>query len=865
MQNLPTSSATKDLRVVELIKTSSKIPLSDQIDITKNHFICLGHFDCFKVRKLGLEFGTLAAIEADLQQNYEIGNNYMYPIYLLHYPDTDCNLDDFWDTQFCCTVISRVHFDAFRNEKTTSSTPQDIQTLKSSIHSLTEEDPASQERLGDLDVVVGKELVHISFYHTLELGDVVVCLKSNSLTSCLRVIQQILETASVGDVYSYCGIHTAFLTYNSLAAVIDTWAPDQKGKSRKTIQDFLDEPLSSASIRFSVRTARCADEYWKYLPVRKELQFVVGTADALYHFKNCELGLFIEYIRNLITKQKYKGSDGHYKSFSMYDAFDDVISRVGIPFDSVCPQAKALEELGNADHTLQDSLQSKLTSLDTLKDHLWFSALTAQTNSLITMMGNCVTDDLTILLWPSVVALLDRLKYCSEIEARQDSDIHEFLNAWDILENDILHLEGQLVQNPELQSSRHYTPAALMVFYMSLLHHYDALLRTINQDKGNKRFVPLITYDLTSRANTLCILDDRIQDEEYCGKLPLLVSIPPSLMYKPFDVSIILCHETSHYTGDATRKRDVRLNQIIKSCAGRIAEAWMLDGRGGKYLLRGNCSTDILGTICESLHGEYLALNTGKENSCNYIYQIRKTMPTAVRKVLFNQKLQSMLAATYMENKTLQQSFISYAKTFSPQMLHMAMENLEHYLENFLILYRECYADLVAILCLGLKREDYFLCMFNWECNLIQNSSKENHPKLEMLYFQAALVLDAVEQIQHHTEVSYRDDSLKDNNENFKMWDKRIKYYKELISKEGDIFSPEETGKMQLAIQAECVSLRTYLYECAKEISTRLSNPEVKKQCGVVQNLLKIISVEPDFKQLHDEIARYKNHVWKAI
>lgn len=170
------------------------------------------------------------------------------------------------------------------------------------------------------------------------------------------------------------------------------------------------------------------------------------------------------------------------------------------------------------------------------------------------MMGNCITDDLSILIWPSVKALIDRLSYLfaqsSKIGRKQESEISEFLNCWDILENDVSRMEGELSQKPELLSSRYYIPATLLAFYMSLLHKYNEFLLAANGETGQS-YIPLITYNVEPRASTHCILDPSTDDpnkEVYQKVTPLLVSLPVSMLYSPLETVIVLCHEMSHYT-----------------------------------------------------------------------------------------------------------------------------------------------------------------------------------------------------------------------------------------------------------------------------------------------------------------------------
>ena len=163
------------------------------------------------------------------------------------------------------------------------------------------------------------------------------------------------------------------------------------------------------------------------------------------------------------------------RSVSMHDAFGDIITRLGVSYDKtygLAPAPGPKESIPALKRT-QESLKNAVGDLPD-KQTRWFPILAAQIDSLITMMGNCITDDLSILIWPSVQALIDRLSYLSKgnyrIGRKQEAEIGEFLNCWDILENDVSRMEGELSQKPELLSSRYYIPASLLAFYMALLH-----------------------------------------------------------------------------------------------------------------------------------------------------------------------------------------------------------------------------------------------------------------------------------------------------------------------------------------------------------------------------------------------------------
>ncbi|MCF2617940.1 hypothetical protein JQM68_12165 [Oscillibacter valericigenes] len=873
------SGTPVDLRVVEFFKSSPSAPLRDHLlPDDANDYICLGHFDLIHVREVPQKGDSLRSIEADHQSQHIQNSNYTSPLYLLHYPDASANLKKFWDVPLCCMAVSRIHFSPFNSQglslENENGMEPYIQVLKDAVMNLANQ--SQDPSLGDISVLIEGEWVHCVFYHTLELGDIAAVLKSNSMASCLHVLRRLLETAPVGDVYSYCGVHTALLGENtSVHAAAEIW--DATGKAAEPYSchgasDAIRQTLPNASIRFSVHSSRCAELFWEDLStipgIPKSRSFVIGTADAILDMSGCTLETYLEYTRGLLWKTyalPKSGSQGVIQ-VDMHDAFDDVISRIGIPYGAIFESARLPEKNIPPDCLLaiQNNLRQKLAKVTkTFGQEPWAAALSAQTNTLITMMENCVMDDLSILIWPSVSALMERLNSVSTITLDQASDIRSFLDKWDILKSDITRLEGQLVQSPELYASRYYTPATLMVFYMALLNAYNELLLSVNQDKHRQDFIPLITYDVEPRANTLCILDSACgsggspAEIEYEGRTPLLVSLPVSLMFRPFDVSNILCHEMSHYTGDSTRLREKRFHSILHACAAMIAKAWCLDGQI-KYRLRGNSSEDILEKIIIKLKDCYHEIC--KENHF-YLNQAKIFLPQALSQVFLDQNFQSTLVAKYLSTEVLRKSFIEYTQKFSPYMRYEILKDLKADLETLLLLYQECYADLAAILCLGLTEQEYFLSMFYWEWKYIGARKQSNEHKLQLLSFQAALVLDVVSACKLVSKSSFNRAASQEMLEAFQQWREQVRYYQDEMAKKGDVQFLNSDNKL-IAIQGEYLSLKSYLTQCAQKLTEGLKNQDTAKKQAEIRKMLSAVAAGPDFKEVHKIIADYRSSLF---
>ena len=873
------SGTPVDLRVAEFFKSSPSAPLrKNLLPDDANDYMCLGHFDLIHIREVPKKGDALRSIEDDYQSQYIQSSNYISPLYLLHYPGESAELKKFWDTPFCCMAVSRIHFSPFHfqgiSHETENGMEPYIQVLKDAISGLSAQPPeqAPDGSLGETSIFIAGEWVHCVFYHTLELGDIVAVLKSNSMESCLHVLRRLLETAPVGDVYSYCGVHTALLeagtSARDAAGIWDAGWTAGKSYSCHGAVDSIRKTLPNASIRFSVHSSRCAEQFWKDLSaiegIPGNISFVIGTADAMLDMSGCTLETYLEYTRGLLwnTYSLAKDSGQDLVEIDMHDAFDDIISRIGVPYGEIYKDARFPEK--NVPHTclfaIQENLRQKLANVSgTFGQEPWATALAAQTNTLITMMENCVMDDLSILIWPSVSALMERLNSISSITPEQALGVRLFLDKWDILKSDITRLEGQLVQSPELYSSRYYTPATLMVFYMALLHAYNELLLAVNQDDYRQDFIPLITYDVEPRANTLCILDAAYgaggssANAHYDGNTPLLVSLPVSLMFRPFDISIILCHEMSHYTGDRTRLREQRFDSILSACAARIAKAWLLDGQT-EYPLRANGSSEVLKQLRNELRECYHEIY-GKD--AIYLNQVKQGLPNVLSQIFLKQELQSKLIAKYLNGESLRRNFIEYTQKFTPYMRHKLLQDLKTDLERLLLLYQECYADLAAILCLGLTEQEYFLSMFYWEWKYIEARKQSSEEQLQQLSFQAALVLDVVSACGMVSERSFARGVSQEMKEAFQRWKEQVKYYQDEMGKKGDVLFQGSKEKL-IAIQGEYLSLKRYLTQCAQELTEGLKDADIAERQATIREMLSAVAAGPDFKAVHKIIADYR-------
>lgn len=836
------------VRAVDLIKnsfgpslTAMDLPPWDDV------YVCLGHMDVIRIREIHRENEdpVFAGICKDLHRMENEGSFdwHTYPLYILHEasdgdvgPEAEnAALDRFWEDEYPCIVVSRVH----------SDTPENGEEIEKALMTFLKDKFGKPieggERAGDLSIRVGKHTVHCLLCQTLELGDTVLVLKSDSLIACVEISQCLMGRKEVGDVYSYCGLHKRLFYM----------LPDRFKKfksSEKAVELALKEPLPHATMRFAVHSTYFADCFWEKLGVRKDVRYITGTSDAIIDFSGENCLKLIEIIQAL----KMGNYDKDVQRYTAQDAFDDVVTRVGILYDTEHPWAKPPAEVISEKNRFKKSQRDLINNLNVVVNWLsdrnydWMLALSSQVRILLSLMNNCVTDDLSLLIWPSANAFIKRLRFMRDSDKKPTSDqingIKSFLDGWMTLTNDIVHLEVQLMQDPKLQAPRVHVPAALLAYYMAFLDKLNTLLNEIDKLSGcwpslegspvATRYVPLIAHNIGSRPNTLCVNDpiDNFNDS-YIGDCALLVSLPASLMYYPEDVAVIFCHEYLHYSGEIGRQREKRLNSILKTCAGLLLNRWLLDRREPGFALLKNF--EDAATYLEGLIREKVNFLCGSTGSSLYFHSLDLYMPDILRELYLDWELQSELISKYSDTEKLQEEFIKYAQRFTPQEQADSVAALGMHWENAILLYRECYADAAAILCLGLDIGVYLRSTFQQECEVKQKYRKPEEPedKFELLKIQKAVVCSVV----------WPGAKVSDLESCPEQWI-GIDCYIAQIESQKDLLVNIGEEKKILALQAEYLPLMSYLSNCVDVFRCYLNEEKLKPYKDQLQKMYNEIS-----------------------
>lgn len=885
---MPDVKLKYDIRVVRMAKSSSHTKLTNILekmaDITKNRKeenrpenmnLCLGHFDVMMIDgETAVEKNPLHWMIDDYNKTSDLGRmlgqiseeerkrsdaTSYFPIYMLLQivePSSEVmhTLTEFWGLCANYTVVMRLHRDRSNGQEPFRN------LLLERLKCIDEDeggvcircDKTVSDFYANFAVEGNGIRIHCALYDSLELGDVVAILKGNSLRMILQIQRWLYESKYVNDAYSYCGIR-----YSLLQKAI---MPEKQIKRiPKTKIDYVET-------RFSVRNSDIA---WNLLDKSgRKGYFVTGSSDALIHDENLEEPLLLQRLCALIHDEMF------------YNAFSAVVTRVGLenrkpprhvgeePSEQSCKEIKLSA-------ALIDWLSTQYRKSSHPDGEIYAYSLEKLVSSLNAMHSNSVTDDLSKLMNDGIEALLMQLEYYQTHNYWYESlgeELQAFLDQWSSTTNEILHLESQLFQHPELVPVRFYIPAMILQFQQLIVKKAMEVVRKIDNTQKSE-YIPIMLPKSQNNTQTRAILDPK-EVEEYTQKSPLCIFVPIHMLYHPYRVSVILCHEIAHYCGHSIRNRPMR-NNTIKQCMAyyatvrMIIEMGLISGGTTPNELRENeeilnkvstCAVrmahDLDHLMAEDVQNGYLedVLRVFDENISIII-----TDPKVITKMVKTlQTGQSNAAQQRICDKITLEGYSSYAN-----LVCNCQEHMHRCLEPLL---RECFADVLMVLLSDCSFDDYYRCMFHDEYENLEKKQYAPHEDRDAIQETSyetqtdrmALVACCINSIRpgwcDHTLAENRNDLWKDM-----TCDKVDVWYQ---SEEKDTFSRDWMKKYErsessayalLGYEAELIL--KYLGECAKSINAKLDDQHNLKDVEKLREQINLMkSSHMDWNKLQNQL-----------
>lgn len=716
-----THSFVYNMCVIELIKSTSTQTLKEFLEANDQEtYLCLGHFDMMRTWRTSANSRPLETIQCNIQSKDKVPGGFLTencrsPLYAIKQVksndrDTLNQLDQFWSMDCNFLFVTRFHCDrtesvslpfsqALFERSRTLPTDGIISHLRfaKGLNAYTQylpehPDPSRPEI----------PVAAVVFYDSLELGDIVGIVKSNAISIAMGILQHLYACEAVSDAYTYCGVDRRLLGPGCFLPM---------PQNREMALSSRD--LACTTTRFSIKMAIKADPLLQaFIKNGGRVGFITGTADVIVEWPSCTERELLSFISEIV----------HYDS--LFDAFTDIITRIGIPYTTPQGSRKEPPALKKFPFTKMLPNGTNLSQVFTGPLERWRYPVSRMVSTLQAMYESSILDSLALLLLPGVDAFLARVHYLHEHNIWNDTyeeDISDFLDNWAALANDVSHLESQIVQHPELTPARYYIPAMVLQFERTLLMKYVSIMKRLDKwaahpdsPVNSRDFAPILLPTAEESVYTLCPLDPEF-DTQYTETSPLCIFLPIQRIYQPWDLAHMLCHEIQHYSGDALRCRENRLACLSRSAASYIvAFLSLLTIEPGSYHFS-NLSKE---RAFQEEIANLIIQRLKYEGRLPYLKHIQDTLPGIMFDIVQRRETQERMQDILFHGMSLTDQMASVHWMCQLNTLECGvcfMQAFEAHTQYLCGLCKECYADIAMILTLDCSFEAYYSCMYGEE------------------------------------------------------------------------------------------------------------------------------------------------------
>lgn len=513
------------------------------------------------------------------------------------------------------------------------------------------------------------------FYHTLNLSDLVIVWKSNTLNGILEAIQVLYQHPAIGDLHTIPAI-----SFSDIDKQVD-------------LPDINKEYIPRIIARYIVRDANYARKFFQdisnYLPENPFL--TTGMEDLSSVMDNVST---VELKNTLYARLKDpKISETFGIAFSetemhlcMYESGQNVER-----LQSDTKLERRCEELQ------RDFVEAGKRILKNSKSYSidlnWLKVANELYNALLNMSRNAVEDGFCFLILGSAEMFLREINNLRSQNSEQIMQIQRFLRGWGTLMEQSMRMDGKFNQQPGFSPALCHIPSRLLELYLSFNARCCEAIQNMAGDEYD--FCFLLVPKLCRRIKVKSII---IQDPP-CNRL-LYVDIPSDLLYEPEFVLMHLCHEISHFCGENWRLRNKRKVAYLQICARELAYAIHL------------YSEDTINHI-------YEYLNMQRYESGLYLDKLKWQSLVCCQEMLENVSVMENLLkdAKNSQSYPLESYKNEMDVLSSRQGILSAMREAPDeprggffYIMNELTeLFKECYADISMIYILKLSAEQYLL------------------------------------------------------------------------------------------------------------------------------------------------------------
>lgn len=512
----------------------------------------------------------------------------------------------------------------------------------------------------ELQRILRSHSLKFSMYQTVELGDIVITVYSNSLNKVLEITEEFNTIPDVAKTYTYNGMNLELLR------------TDSSTRPTSTIP-FLSMSFmirKTYGVRNALRVLnRSIGSCEKYA--------VTGTDDCLVIWNNISEHKLVDTFSSWVMRKK--GSN-----YKMYDLLN-MHTTPGIKTDLSSWQIASTSN--QTPLTLCNKLSESLDRFQLDKPQ-WYKYFNRLISSLKFIATAPELDEFVFLFYPSVYAILENLIKVSDNE-KENKKVSQYIQNWNYLMENLMQLEGYIV--PEVHAQIFDIPPVFLEYIQAFLGQCVKLLHESGL-KDNVEF--LLTPKMCDRIEAF----ELFNIFEYETGL-VLIDIPFSMFQDLKTMQIALCHEVSHYVGDKYRQRKERSQKFIVASAVLIARN-----------LFGSFNEGLIYTLIDYFKKELDGVLTSRFQNISSIRleDIVIVIGNSLYKLFNNADEYAQFLKSVFQNS----HYANDDKIFPiVDNLHASViikHQIVPLLNDMYHLFRECFADLCAIYLLDLNAAEYY-------------------------------------------------------------------------------------------------------------------------------------------------------------
>ncbi|MDO5401060.1 MAG: hypothetical protein Q4F17_08785 [Eubacteriales bacterium] len=598
-------------------------------------WITLGHFDEIYIYSLNQEHDFFSGIYTD-KAHIATHNNatfYYHPLYLV--PDKKRIMEDHNSRWFIAIV--RIHLSLSQEQA------NQFQRLSTSF----EEDLSSQD-------------MSYQIYYATEFSDMVLDIRSTKLCDLLDVVLKMRKYVEIGKMYTYFGINSEMLSTS-------TAIPDESDVIPLFSMRFsgTDLPVVVQQIK-KIREKLCQEPEYS----------VNGLDDVLVLYKNLPAASVVNLYRDWLFNT---GSENIRQS----ESTTRVGIQINIEHDFAISERDNLTPLCPKLLPLRDEIVQRIKHKNSTFDYSWFHAVSEIANSMVRMSKSPVMDEVVYLLAPELEAFLENILFQLDNSCMTSSDLsvyNYFVESCIYLIEQLMRIEGQLSQQPEIRPVIYDIPVFMLEYTVAFLNKVSDLLR-MTDSHPNKHHVFLLIPRPCEQISAIELF-------HATSKLTGLVQlqIPEKALYKPTVILRALCHEISHYVGEKYRNRILRKTYYSRASAAILTEAIFKSKQH-----------DLIRFF------ELTFLNALDNVGEPTIEEMRTLIMSDVESIFASDDALAAFLKAYLEHST-EIARISFPKRDA---IDRGLQRFYGRCDDLDILFREIYADICMLYILDISADDY--------------------------------------------------------------------------------------------------------------------------------------------------------------